>query len=248
MTGTSIKHAESVNTQESFKNSGHQGCPELSIIVPIYNEMEVLPDLLSHLQQWKRHGCEIVLVDGGSEDGCGDVAQAIGFTVFHSGRGRALQMNTGAAQASGAALVFLHADTRLPDNGPKIILKALKLKSWGRFNVLIEGNHFMLSIVSLFMNLRSCITGISTGDQAIFVRKALFEEIGGFPEQPLMEDIEISKLLKRQGRPACINEKVTTSGRRWLTRGVWRTIWLMWRLRFSYWRGMPADQIARAYL
>lgn len=241
MTGNTTQHERKHDAKAPSES------PALSIIVPILDEKDILPDLLTHLQHWQHSGCEIVLVDGGSIDGSAATAQAAGFAVFSSDRGRALQMNAGAAQAHGRALVFLHADTRLPANAPAAILKVLATKGWGRFDVTIEGTHFMLPVISALMNLRSRWTGIATGDQAIFVRKDLFNTIGGFPRQPLMEDIEISKYLKRYGRPGRPHDKVVTSGRRWLTRGVWRTIILMWRLRFLYWCGVSADQIGKAY-
>jgi rSAM/selenodomain-associated transferase 2 len=221
--------------------------PALSIIVPVLDEIALLPDLLAHLQHWQRRGCEVLLVDGGSSDGTAEVAEAIGFSVLRSARGRARQMNTGAACAKGSALVFLHADTRLPEHADRLILDALHTHPWGRFDVRLSGDRWMLSVIAVMMNLRSRLTGIATGDQAMFVDRQTFMGIGGFPEQPLMEDIEISKHLKRCGRPRCLPAKVVTSGRRWLTRGVWPTIWLMWRLRWAYWQGESAERLARRY-
>jgi rSAM/selenodomain-associated transferase 2 len=158
-------------------------------------------------------------------------------------------MNAGAAQASGDVLLFLHADTQLPDNAQALIGQALadNRAAWGRFDVRISGRPFMLKIVSRMMNLRSRLTGIATGDQAMFLTRAAFDAVGGFPDQPLMEDIELSRRLRALGRPACIGRCVTTSGRRWETRGVWRTILLMWKLRWDYWRGVPVRQLAEAY-
>ncbi len=220
---------------------------ELSIIVPVFNEMAMLPNLLEHLQYWQRQGCEIVMVDGGSTDGSAEIAAASEFKVIHSEQGRARQMNAGAAHAVGSALVFLHADTRLPRAAREIILRACKRPSWGRFDVVISGTPKMLRVVAYCMNLRSRLSGIATGDQAIFVARNLFQQIGGFPDQPLMEDIEFSKRLRAIKRPVCIYATVTTSGRRWIEHGVWRTIWLMWRLRWEYWRGVPAEHLAKAY-
>lgn len=221
--------------------------PLLSIIVPMLNEIDLLPELMNHLQQWQRKGCEILLVDGGSHDGSAEVAEAIGFTVLRSNCGRARQMNTGAASARGAVLVFLHADTQLPDDADKQILAAVKKHRWGRFNVRLSGDKWMLRVIGFFMNCRSRLTGIATGDQAIFIDRKTFSAVGGFPDQPLMEDIEISKRLKRIGRPACLRARVKTSGRRWLDRGIWSTIWLMWRLRWAYWRGESAERLAGLY-
>ncbi len=225
----------------------HRLSPAISIIVPILNEIELLPELLAHLQQWQRNGCEVMLVDGGSSDGTAEVAEAIGFTVLRASRGRARQMNAGAAKAKGEALVFLHADTRLPADADQRIIEALKKRHWGRFDVQLSGDKWMLGVVAFFMNCRSRITGIATGDQVIFVDKAMFAAIDGFPDLPLMEDIEISRRLKRRGRPQCLTARVITSGRRWLQGGVWPTIRLMWRLRWAYWRGEPAERLSRLY-
>jgi rSAM/selenodomain-associated transferase 2 len=238
MTGASIKN-EKVRIEPLH--------PKLSIIVPILNEIELLPELLAHLQQWQRKGCEVLLVDGGSSDGSADVAEAIGFKVLRSSRGRSRQMNAGAASAKGSVLVFLHADTQLPANADVRISKALKDHHWGRFDVQLSGDKGMLRVISFFMNCRSRLTGIATGDQTIFVDRATFKAVGGFPEQPLMEDIEMSKRLRRLGHPSCIQARVISSGRRWLTHGVWPTIWLMWRLRWRYWRGESAECLSRLY-
>lgn len=221
----------------------------LSIIVPILNEAEQLPELFAHLLPLQRAGCEIVFADGGSTDGSASLAKLAGFLVIKSVRGRSQQMNAGAAQARGEVLLFLHADTRLPMGALQHIDAALDQpdRCWGRFDVCITGRPFMLRVISRLMNWRSRLTGIATGDQAIFVRRAIFERLNGYPDQPLMEDVEISKRLRYYSRPACISQCVSTSGRRWETRGVWRTILLMWRLRWEYWRGTDATQLARMY-
>lgn len=232
---------------ENNQNSIHPLRPALSIIVPILNEIELLPELMTHLQYWQRRGCEILLVDGGSDDGSADVAEAIGFKVIRSVRGRASQMNAGAAQAKGTALLFLHADTRMPNDGLEQISSALKGHLWGRFDIRISGDALMLTVIAFFMNMRSRLTGIATGDQAIFVQRELFEKAGGFTEQLLMEDIELSKQLRKINHPACLCTKVTTSGRRWLTHGLWHTVLLMWRLRWAYWRGVSVEKLAKEY-
>lgn len=222
---------------------------KLSIVVPVLNEADALPVLLERLLPLVRHGCEVIIADGGSEDGSADIARCGGFTVVRAPRGRARQMNAGAAHATGAALLFLHADTELPEGADVLVGQALSggATRWGRFDVCIAGRPAMLRVVGLMMNLRSRLTGIATGDQAMFVTRAAFVAAGGFPDQPLMEDIELSRRLRAISRPACIARCATTSGRRWETRGVWRTIFLMWRLRWDYWRGVPASQLAEAY-
>ncbi|MDP2679630.1 MAG: TIGR04283 family arsenosugar biosynthesis glycosyltransferase [Rhodoferax sp.] len=221
----------------------------LSIIVPVLNEAVVLPGLLERLLPLSRHGCEVLFVDGGSTDESVAMIKCAGFKVVPSQPGRARQMNAGAACTSGQTLLFLHADTELPTGAVDCISQALSsdLHRWGRFDVCITGQHWMLHVVGHMMNLRSRWSGIATGDQAMFVTRAVFDAVGGFPDQPLMEDIELSKRLLSLSRPACVSRCVTTSGRRWETRGVWRTILLMWRLRWNYWRGVPVDLLARAY-
>ncbi len=221
---------------------------KLSIIVPVLNEAQALPLLLERLLPMLRHGCEVIIADGGSDDGSAEIAQCAGFTLVRAAHGRARQMNAGAARASGAMLLFLHADTQLPDGAGALVAQALSgSQHWGRFDVCIAGRPFMLQVVGRMMNLRSRLTGIATGDQAMFVTRAAFDTVGGFPDQPLMEDVELSKRLRAISRPVCITRCVTTSGRRWETHGVWRTILLMWRLRWQYWRGVPASQLAQAY-
>jgi len=221
----------------------------LSIIVPMLNEAEQLPELFAHVLPYQRAGCEIIFVDGGSADGSIMLCEVAGFTALRTIRGRANQMNVGASQASGDVLLFLHADTRLPRCAARHIEQALANNGhyWGRFDVCITGRPIMLRVVSRLMNWRSRLTGIATGDQAIFVRRDIFERLRGFPDQPLMEDVELSKRLLTLSRPACIAHCVTTSGRRWEARGVWRTILLMWRLRWAYWRGTDAGELVRLY-
>ena len=222
---------------------------KISLIVPILNEAAQLPDLLAHLLECKRAGCEIILVDGGSTDQSPEQAEALGFKIVRSEKGRAIQMNAGAKSAKGDVLVFLHADTRLPENADQIIKQALggHDSHWGRFNVTITGQAFMFKVIAWFMNHRSRLSSIVTGDQTIFIRKTLFEQIGGFPIQALMEDIEFSKRLKNISKPVALKDKVITSGRRWQQKGIWLTIYLMWSLRYAYWRGASPKDLAAKY-
>jgi rSAM/selenodomain-associated transferase 2 len=225
--------------------------PVLSIVIPALNEAAGLEATLQALQPLRLRGVELVLADGGSSDSTPTLAQPWVDAVVDAPRGRALQMNAGAARARASVLLFLHADTRLPPLADVLVLQAVQRSDqgacWGRFDVRIEGRPWMLRVVAVLMNLRSRASGIATGDQALFITRGAFERVGGFPEQPLMEDIEISRRLKRLGRPACLRARVCTSGRRWEQRGVWRTIVLMWRLRWRYWRGESPARLAEAY-
>ncbi len=217
---------------------------KLSIVMPVLNEAERIGAALQALAPLRRNGCEVIVVDGGSADGTRELAEPLCDGVVSSARGRAVQMNTGARHATGDALLFLHADTRLPPGGEFLISDALTRHLWGRFDVEIEGRHRLLKVVACAMNLRSRLSGIATGDQAIFVRRDAFP---GFPPIALMEDIAFSREMKRRGAPACLRERVRTSGRRWEKRGVLRTVVLMWRVRLLYYFGAPPDRLARLY-
>ena len=225
----------------------------LSIIIPVFNEAEELPGLLGHLALPGGRDCEVIVVDGGSGDGSPQLAKRMGVQVICSERGRARQMNAGAAAAQGDVLLFLHADTRLPSSAAQTLEAALQQEGgahcyvWGRFDVRIAGRPLLLRVVAALMNWRSRLSGIATGDQAMFMTRRAFDAAGGFPDQPLMEDVEMSKRLLALSRPVCLADRVTTSGRRWETHGVWKTIWLMWRLRWLYWRGVPAAELAGLY-
>lgn len=217
---------------------------KLSIIVPVLNEAAVIGETLRSLAPFRAHGHEVIVADGGSEDATRELAAPLADQVLQAPRGRARQMNAGAAAASGDALVFLHADTRLPEGADALIFRSLEKYLWGRFDVRIDSALPMLRMVEFAMNLRSRLTGIATGDQAIFVRRAAFP---GFAEIALMEDVAFSMAMKRQSPPACLREKAVTSGRRWEQRGVLRTMLLMWRLRLGYFLGAAPDDLARRY-
>jgi rSAM/selenodomain-associated transferase 2 len=224
---------------------------KLAIVVPVFNESLVLPRLiggLTTLKESANSNFELVFADGGSTDNTTTLIQDAGLRVISSPKGRAWQMNAGAAQTNGDVLLFLHADTLLPVNALAAITSSLVGNiCWGRFDVRIAGKPWMLGIVARMMNWRSRLTGIATGDQAMFMTRVAYQAIGGFPEQALMEDIEASRRLRQLSRPACIATQVITSGRRWETRGVWTTIFLMWRLRWAYWRGKKPAQLADLY-
>ena len=220
---------------------------KLSIVVPVLNEASGIEAHLGRLAPLRARGVELIVVDGGSGDATLRLAMPLADRVFEAPRGRAAQMNAGARAAAGDALLFLHADTRLPEVADRLVVRALERAHWGRFDVHIEGRHRLLAMVGAAMNLRSRLSGIATGDQAIFMRRAAFDAAGGFPQIPLMEDVALSRRLKRIGRPACVAERVVTSGRRWERRGVLRTIMLMWRLRLAYFLGADPVKLARSY-
>jgi rSAM/selenodomain-associated transferase 2 len=216
----------------------------LSIVIPTLNEAGLIRTSLESLAPLRRRGHEVMVVDGGSADGTPELARPLCDVVLSSAPGRALQMNAGARAARGEVLIFLHADTRLPAQAERAVIHAVREHLWGRFDVRIDSRHPLLKAVGWMMNLRSRLTGIATGDQALFVRREAFP---GFPQIPLMEDIAFSREMKRRGPPACLRERVTTSARRWEARGVLRTIVLMWRLRLLYFLGAPPERLARRY-
>jgi rSAM/selenodomain-associated transferase 2 len=221
----------------------------LSIIVPVLNEADHIVPALQALMPLRARGAELIVVDGGSTDDTVARATPLATFVIASPRSRAVQMNAGAAIASADVLLFLHADTRLPPDADRLVLDSLaqSRRAWGRFDVTIEGAHPLLPLVTASMNIRSRLTGITTGDQAMFMRREAFVAAGGFPEIALMEDITFARNLKRVSPPLSLRTRVTTSGRRWEQRGVVRTIILMWRLRLSYFFGATPDALARRY-
>ena len=219
---------------------------DLSIVVPVWNEAARIVASLAALGAERTPRVEVIVVDGGSSDDTVALA-ARADRLLTAPRGRAAQMNAGAAVARGATLLFLHVDSALPPLALATVLDTTRTCAWGRFDVTIDGRSPLLRLVAAAMNARSRWSGIATGDQAIFVRRSMFEQVGGFPAQALMEDIELSKRLCAIERPACLRDKVVTSGRRWDRDGVLRTVVLMWTLRLRYRLGASPDALAKAY-
>lgn len=221
----------------------------LSIVIPALNEASNIALTLAPLQVMRAHGVEVILVDGGSVDATAQVAASLVDRVISANKGRATQMNAGAAVATGDALLFLHADSILPPDADQLIFNGLQSTSrtWGRFGVTIKGAHFFLPVIAWFMNQRSRLTAIATGDQGLFMTVDAFKSAGGFANIALMEDVAMCATLKKISAPICLTQKIVTSGRRWEKHGVWRTILLMWRIRLAYFFGADPARLHRAY-
>ena len=225
---------------------------KLSIIMPVLDEAAEIETALAALAPYRARGVEVIVVDGGSSDATPELARPLADRVIAAARGRSLQMNAGATLAQGDVLLFLHADTRLPENADRLLLDGLARsgraihRTWGRFDVRIDGGG-LLRVVAATMNLRSRLTGIATGDQAIFVTRPAFAAAGGFPAIALMEDVALSARLKRIGKPLALRVRVITSPRRWRKHGTLRTVLLMWRLRLRFFFGADPAKLARAY-
>jgi rSAM/selenodomain-associated transferase 2 len=232
------------------------GCDmgRLTIVIPALDEAAIIATLHA-LAPLRSRGAEVIVVDGGSSDGTATLARPLADRVIAGPRNRGAAMNAGATHGSGDVLLFLHADTTLPDDADHRMTAALAdrvserawRRCWGRFDLRIQGRHPLLALVARMINWRSRLTGIATGDQAIFVIRTAFWSVGGFPDLPLMEDIALSQKLKRLSRPVCIAAPAVTSGRRWDHHGMWRTVVLMWRLRLAYYLGAAPARLALAY-
>lgn len=219
----------------------------VSVIVPTLNEERILAATLTQARQPGVH--EIIVVDGGSVDATRAVAEPLADLVLSAPQGRAAQMNAGADAARGDVLLFLHADTRVPEGYTVAVAAACAQPGiiGGRFDVNLQPATWLLRLTGQLMNWRSRLSRIATGDQAIFIRREVFEQLGGYASIPLMEDIELSRRMKRAGRIACLRQRVTTSARRWQKHGVVRTILLMWSLRLLYFFGVSPARLQRLY-
>jgi len=220
----------------------------LSIIIPTFNEAETIRPSLEALQVYRHRGHEIIVCDGGSSDNTVNRTQGLCDTIITTDRGRARQMNAGAKAASGDIFIFVHADTRLPATADRLICLSLQKNNWGFFKARLDGGNILYRIIELLMNLRSRSSLIATGDQALYLRRTLFETIGGYPDIDIMEDIALCRRLKITGqRPGFISTPVTTSSRRWEKDGVMKTILLMWHLRLAYFLGADPSKLAKLY-
>jgi rSAM/selenodomain-associated transferase 2 len=219
----------------------------ISVIVPVLNEENSIAATLEALLPLAPY--EIITVDGGSSDRTREIAAGFQVKIISSERGRARQMNRGARAARGEVLLFLHADTRLPATAFNDIAAALGDPRFigGRFDVALDGSHWMLPLVGRLISYRSRVSKVGTGDQALFVRREVFERMGGFPDIPLMEDIAFCRTLKRLGEVACLRSRVVTSARRWEVDGVWLTIFRMWTLKLLYLAGVSPARLKQFY-
>lgn len=221
---------------------------KLSFIIPTLNEESYIGSCLQPLQQFRNNGHEVILVDGGSLDNTVEQARPLVDNVVRGTTGRARQMNAGARESTGDVLLFIHADTILQRESVELLMQSIQSsRLWGRFDVQLSGSRFLLRVIEFFMNLRSRLTGIATGDQVIFITRTLFLESGGFPEVPIMEDVGISSRLLRVCRPLCLRARVITSSRRWEQNGILRTVLMMWYLRLIYYFGADPEKLARRY-
>ena len=224
--------------------------PKLSVIVPALNEAAAITATLQALQPLRGNGHEVIVVDGGSNDLTVELSRRLADRVIDAGAGRATQMRAGAAVATGSVLWFLHADTIAPPNADRLIVQVLQhtRAGWGRFDVRFSQTRLLLRCVAWMMNQRSRLSGIATGDQGVFVTRQAYDRAGGFPEIPLMEDIALSRELRRHGSPGRIRQPLVSSPRRWLAHGVLRTILRMWTLRLAYFLGVSPERLAAYYM
>jgi len=219
----------------------------ISVVIPVLDEEKTIAATLGTLPSLKSD--DLLIVDGGSTDDTTTICERLGVRVISCERSRARQMNAGAHRVNGDVLLFLHADTRLPPSAFDDIRAALKDPRCvgGRFDIELAGDQWLLKIIGKMISLRSRLTKVATGDQALFIRRVVFDAIGGYPDVPLMEDLALSRAMKRLGKIACLKSRVITSGRRWEAEGVWRTIFKMWMLKSLYLLGVSPVRLKRYY-
>ena len=218
----------------------------VSIIIPVLNEAKRLEDTLRQLYSSLDDdpGFEIIVCDGGSLDDTVDRARLFPCKLVASGSGRALQMNTASQEASGEWLLFLHADSQLPD----VWFEQFDFQcDWGFFPIKLSGATWPFRMIEAMMNLRSRISRVATGDQGLFFRRSFFNRLQGYPDIPLMEDVAMSKLARAQSAPVLASTAIVTSSRRWEVNGIINTLVLMWALRLAYFLGVSPDRLHRIY-
>ena len=241
--GVSTAQSRHRNRNETDKASAMR----ISVVIPVLNEEKSIGSALTALQPLMPD--ELIVIDGGSSDRSREICESLGVTVISAPPGRGRQMNHGARLAAGDILLFLHADTRLPPSAFDDVRSALRNPAYvgGRFDLKLDDRRWMLRVIGAMISLRSRLTKVATGDQAIFVRRDVFNQIGGYPEIPLMEDVTFSRAMKRVGNVACLRSRVITSARRWQTEGIWRTILKMWILKSLYLFGVGPARLKRYY-
>lgn len=220
---------------------------KISIIIPVLNEAATIEQHLHRLRTLQKQGHEVIVADGGSTDGTLDIARRHADRVITSGKGRALQMNAGAETASGEIFLFLHADTALPTQAEQLLQAGAGGDGWGYFALRLSGKNPLFRVIEFFINQRSRLSRIGTGDQAIFITRELFRRVDGYDEIPLMEDIALCKKLRKICTPVYLHAPVLTSSRRWEAHGIVATVVKMWRLRLAYFLGADPARLAKKY-
>jgi rSAM/selenodomain-associated transferase 2 len=223
--------------------------PVLSIIVPVHNQARSIGAILHALKSFRDRGAEIIVVDGGSNDDTAMLARPLADQVIRSPRGLGLQMNEGAKVANGFIFLFLRPETKLPPDADTQVMygRSRDTSVWGRFDLRLAGRHMMLPLAARYLNWRSRMSGIASGEQAIFVQREAFFRIGGFRHMPVMEDVDLCQRLKAISPPICVASRVTAPGERFDRDGMWKTLRAMWAMRMRYRMGAKPDDLAKRY-
>jgi rSAM/selenodomain-associated transferase 2 len=221
--------------------------PMISVVIPAINEEATIGNTINQVLSGKN--IEVILADGGSDDGTREISESLGAQIVMATKGRALQMNEGALIASGDILLFLHSDTTLPFDYDRDIRQALAdpCIAVGAFGLSFDTDTPAMRLMALGANLRSRLFSLPYGDQALFVRRADFHEAGGFPKIPIMEDVAFVRGMKKKGRIAILSSRITTSSRRYQAMGTVRT-WVVNQLAMAgFFMGMPPEELAVPY-